>query len=136
VAASVRPKSAGGEDNVCYGARVEGEAGVPVPRVRDSSEAVTQRARDWRYDKVGPRRQRRPCNWAARLREETRKWAENTGFGPSRAQLHFPFIFSFPFLFSPIFESKFKFQICDELVLKFSEYMIWINHCGINFIYL
>jgi hypothetical protein len=48
----------GGEDNVCYGARVEGEVGVPVPRVRDSSEAVTQRARDWRYDKVGPRRQR------------------------------------------------------------------------------
>jgi hypothetical protein len=37
-----------------------------------------------------------------------------------------------PFLLFLIFESKFEFQICDELVLKFSEYMIWINHCGIN----
>jgi hypothetical protein len=47
----------------------------------------------------------------------------------------FPFFFLFFsvfFLFSLIFESKFEFQIGDELVLKFSEYMIWINHCGIN----
>ena len=53
-------------------------------------------------------------------------------FRPKRAQHPFSFIFSFSFLFSLIFESKFEFQICDELVLKFSEYMIWINHCGIN----
>lgn len=52
---------------------------------------------------------------------------------PNRAQHPFFFyIFIFLFPFSLIFESKFKFQICDELVLKFSEYMIWINHCGIN----
>jgi hypothetical protein len=43
---------------------------------------------------------------------------------PNRAQHCFSFIFSFSFLFPLIFESKFEFQICDELVLKFFEYMI------------
>jgi hypothetical protein len=36
----------------------EDRADQADPRVRDSSEAATQRARGWRYDEVGPRRQR------------------------------------------------------------------------------
>ena len=41
------------------------------------------------------------------------------GWSAQSAQHPFSFIFSFSFLFSLIFESKFEFQICDELVLKF-----------------
>jgi hypothetical protein len=56
--------------------------------------------------------------WAARA--GLTKWAEMGVCGPCKVLFFSPFIFCFLLsLFFLIFESKFEFQICDELVLKF-----------------
>jgi hypothetical protein len=108
-----------------------------IPAVRmamtaGAPESATERrhqARGKTADKRGLHVGAVDSQWATQIKG---KLGRIGWFRPNRAQHPFSFIFSFSFLFSLIFESKFEFQICDELVLKFSEYMIWINHCGIN----
>jgi hypothetical protein len=100
-----------------------------IPAVRmamtaGAPESATERrhqARGKTADKRGLHVGAVDSQWATQIKG---KLGRIGWFRPNRAQHPFSFIFSFSFLFSLIFESKFEFQICDELVLKFSEYMI------------
>jgi hypothetical protein len=114
------PMSAGKTDKV---------RAVLHSRAHESATERRNQARGKVTDKRGLHVGAAGSQWAAQIKG---KLGRIGWFRPNRAQHPFSFIFSFSFLFSLIFESKFAFQICDELVLKFSEYMICINHCGIN----
>jgi hypothetical protein len=86
------------------------------------------------YGQRAPGAESASARWRSRLGRAgvIRGWAKLALGGPIRVILFFLFYFLFSFLFFLLFLNlslNFKF---DELVLKFSEYMIWINHFGIS----